>query len=50
MNDDRIDVCLQNNGLKLPGSKMNDHSPQQKILTVNMLLCQLIYVFRPPST
>jgi len=27
---------------------MNDHSQQQKILTVNILLCQLFYIFRPP--
>lgn len=31
-------------------NKMNDHSLQQKILTVNMAGCQLIYKFRPPSS
>jgi len=50
MNDDRNKVYLQKQWPKNARNKMNDHSQQQKILTVNILLCQLFYVIRPPCS
>lgn len=44
MDGDRTTLYSENDGRKTECSKMNDHSQQQKILTVNMCLCQPLYI------